>query len=284
MINYLIYSFRKTMIVLISEFIQSDIGHKYRWCTGILEIFGSWNNWSYGTQLNLSVKSGKFFVFGEIDIPPGIHEYKYKFTGRCSFGITDHWFHDNSGRMIYNNNQILDNRKYNYATYIRSFLRVPLNEADSINLISNKTYIKHYNQSYISRYTPYLDNIDILFPFLKELIQNIYIINSQKNIRDMILNIKKQFVFIDPLKDMSLYRDGRYYNIKGRRYSDPDIYNVQIKYQYNGINHAFDPIKEINIAFDPIKEINIVIRKSLNKPLFRDIFPEEVIGLINNFI
>jgi hypothetical protein len=175
------------MIVLISEFIQCDVGHKYRWSQGIVEIFGSWNNWTYGTRLNLGVVSGKFFVFGEIDIPEAVHEYKYRFRGECSFGIRDEWFHDNSGRMIYNNNQIIDNRKYNYVTYLKSYQRCPLNEANQISLINGNTYhndlihmtwyVSYIHRDKVSdivkRYIGELQSYDILFPFLKIILDNI---------------------------------------------------------------------------------------------------------------
>lgn len=267
------------MIILISEFIQCDIGHKYRWSQGIVEIFGSWNNWTHGTRLNLGVVSGKFFVFGEIDIPEAIHEYKYRFRGECSFGICDEWFHDNSGRMIYNNNQIIDNRRYNYVTYLKSYQRVPLKEANEISLIDGNIY--HNNLIHMSWYIRYirgdkvsdivkrfigeLPNYDILFPFLKIILDNIplkchFALESYRrpqDIRSLLL-----------LNDKTIIHT--YNNNKVRRFSDPDVYDVDYLFYHN----------EPSLMIDFIKRKCI---HNINKIIFKDSLPKDIIDQINKY-
>jgi len=107
------------MNIVVAEFLDFDIGHKYGWWhDSNLELWGSWNNWTAPTPCVLAVICSKFYGYGLITLTQGVHEYKWKYTGTCSLGRTSDWFNDRSCRPIVSSykNQLLDTSDHSLYT------------------------------------------------------------------------------------------------------------------------------------------------------------------------
>jgi hypothetical protein len=138
------------MIILISQHIDFDPGVYTEWTHGMVEIYGQWDNWTEGQRLNLGVIDAKFYIFGEIDIPKGSFEYKYRFRCKNNSNDIDHWFNDNKLSNRHNNNQIINTTNYNDLSYLQALSEIPF-KFDIINLITGEicTYNPHNWEWYI---------------------------------------------------------------------------------------------------------------------------------------
>jgi hypothetical protein len=101
--------------IVVAEFLDFDLGHKYRWSDGRLELHGSWNNWTTPMICTVAVYRSRFYGYGLLSIPPGVHESKWKFVGPTSVGLQTDWFGDLSGRPTASHyrNQVLDTSEIN---------------------------------------------------------------------------------------------------------------------------------------------------------------------------
>lgn len=116
-----LFEINKMISIVIGDFLDFDLGHKYLWTRGRLELWGSWNNWTVPTNCTVAVHRAHFYGYGLLTIPIGVHEYKWKFTAGVNSECD--WFGDLSERPVVGcyQNQLLDTS----ATQLRTLQSIP---------------------------------------------------------------------------------------------------------------------------------------------------------------
>lgn len=94
------------MKVLYAEWFDYDVGHvSPNWflLRTQLEFFSSADSWRQGQPLSYGVIKARWFAYGVLELPPGVHEYKLRWFGQTTLMNTmlrrSSWFGDLSDRI-----------------------------------------------------------------------------------------------------------------------------------------------------------------------------------------